>query len=188
MARRFHFDKPTERIERLHPSEVRELLADLLLAFQIVRDHEEVALFVQDLLTKDEVKRLAKRLRIAMLLLEGMTYEEIETELHTSHGTVAKVASWLKEKGDGFRQVIKKISKKRNLEAEVLASKGISLKKRIQRYTSLAPLVEQNIKKSEEKEARKLQQVLESLNEKDKLFKSIDKILKDYYQERKRVV
>jgi len=181
MARRFQFDRPAEKIEKLTLSEFQGLLSDLLVAFQIVKDPEETALFVQDLLTKSEVKILAKRLRIAKLLLEGMTYREVEDTLHVSHGTVAKVAEWLKEKGDGFRSVIKKISKIRKEESALLASVGISLKDRIQRYSSLEPLIEKKVKSADEKEGRRLKKILDNLEAKSILNTRIEKMLKEIY-------
>jgi TrpR-related protein YerC/YecD len=100
-----------KRLDKLTVLDKQDLLTDLLISFQILSDPEEVALFLQDLFTQAEIQFFSKRLRIAKLLLANRTYVEIQTELHVSHGTVAKVAIWLRDKGDGFRNVISKISK-----------------------------------------------------------------------------
>ena len=181
MAKRFQFDRPVERIDRLTRSELEELLLDLLSAFQIIKEPDETALFVQDLLTKSEVKNLAKRLRIASLLLEGMTYREVEDSIHVSHGTVAKVASWLSEKGDGFRGVIEKLNKRRREESEFLDSLGISLRKRIQMYHDPQLLKEKIVRNVERKERERLKEVLNNLESKSNLYKRIDKYLKEMY-------
>lgn len=108
MGKRF-FIEAVKRQEKLTQREQEDLLDDMLTAFQMIRDPEDVVLFVRDLFTAAEVKHLSKRLRIAKLLLAGKTYEEIGKELHTSHGTVAKIGTWLQEKGQGFRRVIMKL-------------------------------------------------------------------------------
>jgi len=95
MARRFQFDRPVERVDRLTRSELENFLGDLLKAFSIASSKKETAFFVQDLLTRVEVKMLTKRLGVARLLIAGMTYSEVENTLHVSHSTVAKVATWL---------------------------------------------------------------------------------------------
>ena len=74
MAKEIYMEK-VKRLEKLSKTEQEELLLDLLQAFQIIKTLDEVALFVQDLLTRAEVKRLSKRLRIAKLLIDGYTYE-----------------------------------------------------------------------------------------------------------------
>ena len=62
------------RRKRIPKSLRTDLLSDLLESFKIIKSKEDVALFAQDLLTRDEAEKLAKRLRIAKLLLEGKTY------------------------------------------------------------------------------------------------------------------
>ena len=96
--------KKTKRIEKLTKSEQEGLVLDLVNAIVGAKSVGDAALFLGDLLTKSEMKILSRRLRIAKLLLAGMTYQQIETDLHASHGTVAKIAAWLAERGDGFRR------------------------------------------------------------------------------------
>lgn len=102
-----------KRWERLSRSEQASLLFDLLSAFTSLKNLPEAAAFITDLLTRDEVRFLSKRLRIAKLLLADLTYQEITRTLKVSHVTIAKVASWLKEKGEGFRKVIRQIPERR---------------------------------------------------------------------------
>src|SRR3989338_2876052 len=108
--KRVYFQK-NKRIEKLSTKEQGELIFDLVNAIVSAKSVGEAALFLQDLLTKSEMKILAKRLRIAKLLIDGITYEQIKESLHVSHGTIAKIAAWLAERGDGFRKIIEKLPK-----------------------------------------------------------------------------
>ena len=74
--------KKEKRIEKLSKKDQESLIFDLVNALVQAESLNEAALFLQDLLTKKEAQVLAKRLRIAKLLLNGMTYEEIEKNLH----------------------------------------------------------------------------------------------------------
>ena len=166
------------RIEKLSKSEQEDLLFDLLNAFQIMRTLDEVALFMQDLLTHAEVKRLAKRLRIAKLLTEGYTYESIEQELHTSHATVAKVAIWLADKGDGFRRVIRKLPKRKNSQViAVLSDEWDQLKRSYSRYLWPEILLEEIIKSASKRRKEKLEKVLDNLELKSELHKNLKLLL-----------
>ncbi|MBI4057870.1 hypothetical protein HY405_00945 [Candidatus Microgenomates bacterium] len=106
------FYPPARRIEKLSKKELLDLSFDLISAFRLVNKPYETALFLQDLLTAKEVKNLAKRLRIAKLLLGGKTQRDIAQELHSSLATVTKVSIWLNEGGEGFRKIIARLPKR----------------------------------------------------------------------------
>lgn len=84
-------------------------MLDLIYAFGIVRKPDETAVFLQDLLTSNEIRNLSVRLRIAKLLLTGLTYEEIIQTLRVSSTTITKVSVWLEQGGEGFKNVILKL-------------------------------------------------------------------------------
>jgi uncharacterized protein YerC len=106
-----------KRYEKLSKSEQEELLLDLIYAFSLVRSPQDSALLIQDLLTEYEVKNLAKRLRVAKLLLQGQKYEEIKEKVHVSKATIAKIAVWLENRGEGFKKIIKKIPEPTKVKA-----------------------------------------------------------------------
>lgn len=89
-----------------------ELVFDLVNAFTIAKGPHKSALLLQDLLTASEIKKLSRRLRIAKLLLGGMTQREVSSDLRCSLATVTKVKLWLDQKGEGFKSVIKSLPKK----------------------------------------------------------------------------
>lgn len=177
MGKTIYLDR-IQRLEKLSRFEQEDLVDDLLSAFKIIQTFDEVALFVQDLLTKSEVKRLAKRLRIAKLLFQGNTYAEIEGKLHTSHTTVAKVATWLAEKGDGFRNIIKKLpTKKESSATTILKEEWDSLKRKYSIYLWPEILLEEIIKSASSRKKEKLKRVLDNLETKSELHKHLEKIL-----------
>lgn len=108
------FYPKAKRPEKFSRNEQLELIFDLINSFRIVKNPIETADFLQDLLTAKEIKNLAKRLRIAKLLLSGLTHEEITRHLHCSYASVAKVSLWLNQGGEGFRKVIAKLPSKYN--------------------------------------------------------------------------
>src|SRR3990172_6434224 len=108
MARTTYYGK-LRREEKFSKEKRLELMFDLINSFRIVKSPVETADFLQDLLTAKEIKNLAKRLRIAKLLLNNVTYEEIVRTVHVSYATIAKVSVWLSQGGEGFKKVIARL-------------------------------------------------------------------------------
>ena len=101
-----------KKLEKLTREDKLELMFDLINSFTIVKKPVETALFLQDLLSANEIKNLAKRLRIAKLLLSGLTQREVADEADVSVTTVNKVGLWLNRSGEGFKNVIGKLPQK----------------------------------------------------------------------------
>lgn len=110
-----YFYYKEKRFEKLTPAEQEDLVFDLINAFALMRNPVDAALLMQDLLTEKEVYNLAKRLRIAKLILEGWKQEDIVKELHCSYGTVAKVKIWLTNAGQGLTKVIRKLPERKKV-------------------------------------------------------------------------
>lgn len=167
-----------KRIEKLSKSEQESLVFDLVHAFVQAQTVSDAALFLQDLLTQSEMKTLGKRLRIAKLLLAGMEYREIEKALHVSHSTVAKVAAWLAERGDGFRRIIGKLPQQKDEKRWEEYSNWDRIKRRYALYFWPELLLEEIIKSANQKEKERIQNVLVQLKEKSELHKRIEKLLR----------
>ena len=97
--------------DRISKKERNEIIFDLIYAIVNCKNVEEAAVFIEDLLTESELEFISRRLRIAKLLIDGKTYEDIKDILHVSDSTIAKIAAWLSGKGDGFRKAIKAFPK-----------------------------------------------------------------------------
>lgn len=98
---RRNLSKPLE--DQMHTL-FRRALADL-------RNEQDIADFLDDLLTPTEKIMLGKRLAIAVLLDQGYDQRTIRSIMKVSVTTVNAVNYWLKNKGKGYRKVIEKIKK-----------------------------------------------------------------------------
>lgn len=171
------YTQRVRRVEKLTKGEQESLVFDLINSLVQTQTVGEAALFVQDLLTKSEMKMLGKRLRIAKLLLSGMTYEEIEKNLHASHTTVAKIAAWLTERGDGFRKIIQRLPKQMQEKAWHERSEWDTFKRRYSLYFWPELLLEEIVKNANQRNKNRIKEVLERLEEKSELHKRIEKLL-----------
>lgn len=89
---------------------------DLLILSLVLADNKETAsLLIKDLFSPTERIMISKRISIAYMLIQGYDYESISLVLKVSRATIGKVSFWLKEKGEGFRQIIEKIKKKEKM-------------------------------------------------------------------------
>lgn len=174
--KRFDFDK--KRIKKLSKKDQEQLVYDLINAVVQSKSISEAALFLQDLLTKREMEILSKRLKIARLLLAGKTYEEIATEIYASHSTVAKIAAWLSERGEGFRKIIDKLPKQSDAKTWQDKSEWDVIKRKYSMYFWPELLLEEIIKNSSKRQKEKIKSVLARLDEKNELHKNIERILR----------
>ena len=62
-----------------------------------LKTREEMFSFLFKLLTQSEVLMLARRLQIAIMLIEGGGYEAIRKRMGVSHRTISDVEKWLNE-------------------------------------------------------------------------------------------
>lgn len=165
------------KIERLSKSEQESLLFDLVHAMVQTKSVSDAALLLQDLLTKSEINVLGKRLRIAKLLISGASYEEIEKKLKVSHATIAKIAAWLTDRGEGFRKIVKSLPKNTS-ESIKEPSDWDRYKRRHGMYFWPELILEEVIKNSNKKQKEKIRSVLERVEEKSELHKRLEKLLK----------
>jgi hypothetical protein len=122
---------------------------------------------------------LAKRIKVAKLLIEGKNYREIEDSLKVSHSTVAKVSEWLMQSGEGFRIIAKRTKKLKPKFSDSLTIKDWRKSKK--RYPLIfwpELLIEDIIKAMNKRQKEKVHRAIEKLDQKSKLYKQIDKILK----------
>src|SRR3989344_5675405 len=73
-----------------------------------LKNSVETANFIRDLLSEPEIIMLARRLQIAELLINGLTYDDIQASIRTSKNTIARVQTWLNLYGEGYRTVLKR--------------------------------------------------------------------------------
>jgi len=66
----------------------------------------EARRFLRDLLTENEIKEFANRIKVAEMLSKGVQYSAIEEETGLSSRTIARVSKFLKGKEMGYKTVI----------------------------------------------------------------------------------
>lgn len=78
---------------------------DLLIkTFRDLETRKELANFLEDLLTEDEFIDFSQRIKIAKLILEGKTYDEIAEKVGTSTATVSKIGQVIKYGKGAFKK------------------------------------------------------------------------------------
>ena len=70
--------------------------------------------FFEDVATINEIKELSQRLEVARMLKEGFIYEEIVKKTGASSATISRVKKCLNYGADGYKIVLKKLSKNKS--------------------------------------------------------------------------
>lgn len=168
---------------KLDKKEQEELLMDLCDAISSINNPKEAAQFLKDLLSPQEAEMLAKRIKIAELLINGWDYRKISRHLKAGEGTIARVSEWLKFTGDGYRLIIKRLREKRSKRLKPEPRMGI--KADIKRYKRTHPLmfwpellIKDLIKNAKVKNKKKILEALGEMRLKPSLYKEIKKEIK----------
>jgi len=72
----------------------------------------EAERFFRDLMTIPEIETFAERLKVAILLQEGVPYREIAKRSKASTATITRVNQWLTKGMDGYKLVLSRITSK----------------------------------------------------------------------------
>ncbi|RJQ31954.1 hypothetical protein C4572_01925 [Candidatus Parcubacteria bacterium] len=92
-------------------NEREELLDKLYMAIAALTKFEDVKSFFRDLLTESESVMLAKRLQIAEMLLQDLSYMKIRKELGVGINNISTVNHWLSYGRDGYINALEKLHK-----------------------------------------------------------------------------
>jgi len=84
-------------------SEQADLLMDAILCLE---SREDAYRFFEDICTIAEVKSMAQRLEVAVLLRERVTYQEIAKQTGASSATISRVNRALLYGADGYSRVL----------------------------------------------------------------------------------
>lgn len=77
-----------------------------------LEDGDEVARFLRDLLTFNELMELGQRWAIVRKLDEGVPYRRIAEEIGVSTATITRVNQWRQHGMSGYRLVLDRLSEK----------------------------------------------------------------------------
>src|SRR3989344_1055047 len=138
----------------------------------------DAAKLLRDLLSEQEASMIARRLKVAMLLEQGLSYEEINDTIKVSHGTIAKIQMWLQTYGDGFRTAIPQLDKISPVDSRPIDESGWrQVKKRYPMYFWPQILLEEVVSSANKKEKKRIKVVLKELKDKTPLTKQLQNIL-----------
>jgi TrpR-related protein YerC/YecD len=185
MAYRY-YDQRIKRIDKLSKPMQEEILLDLINAFSQVKSVEDSALFIQDLLTENEVKILSKRLRIAKLLLKGKKYEDIIEEVRAARATIAKVAVWLSESGEGFKKVVRRLPEPEKIKEWWEKADWERLMERYPRYFWPLTLDEGSKKGRIQQRKDLIRKTMGGLGEKERTRRRVQKMADEYYKDQQK--
>ena len=101
---------PRKKPQTVAQGEQKKLITDLCQTIAALKDEKQVKRFLTDLLSDTEMLMLARRIRIARLLLEGHSYEEIADLLGASPNTVAQVHRWLQKDTNDLKKLEKQLA------------------------------------------------------------------------------
>lgn len=174
------------RISKLSKKEQEKLILEFCEAFVAIKNTREAASFVKDLLGRQEIEMLAKRLRIAKLLLEGKKYEEIGDELRVSFGTIARVNLWLKTSGEGYRLIAKRTKKRKESEVELMVKESLDgyIRARSSYYWPYF-LWKEVMRNLNQRKRERFQKILAQSEEKEEMYQEFDQLLQDIYGKKK---
>jgi len=165
---------------KLSKEDQDELLMDFCDSLSSIKNSKEAAQFLKDLLSPQEAEMLAKRIKIAELLLAGWSYKRITDYLKVGEGKVARISEWLKVTGDGYRLITIRLVEKR--KERIKSKNNIIPKEGLKALQEKFParywpklLIEGLITHAKVKNKNKILESLEGLKLKPQLFKQIEK-------------
>lgn len=174
--------KSMARYSKISNKEKEELLIEFCEAISVLKSPKEIMDFLTDLLTKQEIIMLAKRIKTAKFLIEGKNYREIENLLKVGYGTIARVNQWLMESGEGFRIVTERTKKEKPKPEtgwELVKKDWRKIKRRYPLYFWPQLLIEDIIKTMNSRQKQKIRNAIKKINNKSIIYKQINKILKE---------
>ncbi len=81
----------------------------LVKAFASIESQEECKAFLGDLLTAQELVEIAQRLKVAEMLVQKRTYEEIAKSTGASTATISRVNRCIRFGDGGYQRVLDRI-------------------------------------------------------------------------------
>ena len=82
----------------------------LVEAFLVLKNTNEVRCFLRDLMTEGEIQEFANRLEAASLLSRDVKYNAIIESTGLSSTTIARISKWLKGSLGGYRLILSRLN------------------------------------------------------------------------------
>ena len=88
-----------------------EKLKNLAKAFSVLKTPHDIANFLRDLCTLDELEEMSNRWQAVFLLNQGKTYREVAKITKLSTTTITRIAHWLEHGEDGYKKALENLRK-----------------------------------------------------------------------------
>ena len=96
----------------LPQKELYKLLDEFYSIITLLETKDEVKNFFKDLLSISEALMIARRIQIAKMLVAGMNYDNIHSEIGAGFATIASVQRWLDAGFGGYMKALENLGKK----------------------------------------------------------------------------
>ena len=161
---------------RLSDTAAGEIFIQFCRYLSELRSPHEMAQAFGDLLSKQEVAMIAKRLQIAIHLIDGHKYYDICKQLKTSPVTIARINLWLQEAGEGFRLLYERGAKYRikKRESSKREQEWSRVRRRYPMYFWPQLLMEEIARQANARQRTRILGVMRLLERKGKLTKDIE--------------
>lgn len=90
-----------------------ESLNQLFDAILALKDREECSKFFEDICTIKEVLDLAQRLDVAVLLDQGVSYQNIAQQINVSTATISRVSRCLNYGSGGYQLALERLKEEK---------------------------------------------------------------------------
>lgn len=97
------------RLQKLPKDKRIQMVGEFYDVIDSLKNRGEVSSFFRDLLTPDEIAALMRRIEVAVLLVAGFTYDQIEELLGVGRGKITNVQKSLTRHGEGYKMVIRRL-------------------------------------------------------------------------------
>lgn len=94
------------KVTRWQNKKTRELIQ----ALRSLETNEEMAKFLRDILTEEEIREISERWQAVNLLAKGLPYRDISKLTGLSTATVTRIAKWYREGAGGYSIALKRVS------------------------------------------------------------------------------
>jgi TrpR-related protein YerC/YecD len=84
---------------------------ELFEAILLLKDIDECYRFFEDICTVKEIQSLSQRLKVAKLLRQNKTYNEIEGITGASTATISRINRYLQYGADGYKLILDRLEK-----------------------------------------------------------------------------
>lgn len=89
----------------MNSDHMNEMINKLYFAISKLSTPGECKIFFQDLCTNKEIEQMAQRIEAAILLKQGMTYNQVIEQTNISSATLSRVSRAL-QYGEGYKRFI----------------------------------------------------------------------------------